>query len=213
MPTKVKNKLNEGHYLPDPKGLKDVTTAKSYYQEINDLVTQAIENAKREALKKVVEKIKNELIDRLICILDENNKQLIVYVSDVVIEKNGNSHNILLIEKDVDDEGSTTERKIKFAYENHRCEVFYMDKYLSFFEENFLNKYIRFYGKPINGGTEALFTKEINLIGVRNERNQDHLIVECTDKTRLYLNHKMPIKLIEPFLKELDPYSEEDWDN
>lgn len=210
----IKNKLNEGHLLPDPKGLKEATATKSYHKEINDLVTKAIEKARKEALTNVLDKLKAELTDKLICIIDENSKQKIVYVSDIIIEKNGNENAIFIVEKNEDDKGDKQERKIRFAYENPKSgNVFDMGKFLEFFEEHFMGKFIQFSGKPAAGGSEGKFRKEVVQIGLSNDRNQDYIIVECDDNTRLLLYHASPISLIEEFLKELDPYSEEDWDN
>lgn len=209
MPIKFKNKINEGYLLPNPEGYVDVNKPKSYHKEINDLITDAIEKAKKEALTSILDKIKKELINKLICIIDDSNRQKIIAVDDVVIEKNGKENFLFLVEKD-----SSGERKIRFAYENPKGgEVFNMSRYLEFFEENFLDKYIQFTGKPLTGGNEGIYRKVVVALGVSDFRNNDYIIVECDDKTKLFLNHNLPINLIDSFLKELDPHSEEDWDN
>ena len=55
--------------------------------------------------------------------------------------------------------------------------------------------------------------KEVVKIGIHTGQAQDYLIVECDDKTTQLLYHNEPIKLIDPKMKILDPYGEENWDN
>jgi len=211
-----KNKLYENHLLPDPKGLKDIYAIKAYHKEISALVNAAIDRARVEALTTIVEKVKAELIGQLICILDENNKQKIIFVNNVIIDKKEKDKTdaIFLVEEYEDKDSKQKERKVRFAYEvSKNGDVFNIGNFLDFFEEHFMGKYIQFSGKSVTGGGDVKFRKQVIKIGISNDISQDYILVECDDNTRAFLYHDQPIKLLEQFLKELDPYSEEDWDN
>lgn len=208
--------LNESNFLPDPKGVKNMCSSKSYHKEINDFVNQAVEKAKFEALKTVLDKLKSELIEKLIAIFDEKGKQKIIYVNDIIIDKDAISKDdsIFLIEKYEDADGKVQERKLKFGYNNSKtANVFDVGNFLDFFENNYIDKFIQFNGKSITGGSENVFRKQVVKIGISNDTSQDYVLVGCDDNTKLILMYDKPIKLINPAIKELDPFSEESWEN
>jgi len=209
-------RLNESSFLPDPQGIKNIYSSKSYHKEINNFVSQAIEKAKIDALQTVLIKFKSELVEKLISILDEKGKQKIIYVNDVIIDKdiNGKDDCIFLIENYEDEKEKVQERKIKFEYSNPKtANVVDIGRFLDFFENNYIDKYVQFTGKSITGGPEMLFRKQVVKIGISNDASQDYVLVGCDDNTKIFLIYDKPMKLIKPAIKGLDPFSEESWEN
>jgi hypothetical protein len=197
--------LNESHIKPDPDGyiniLKPISYNKIFMEKSNELLAKA----KKETTDYIIFKLKEDFIGKLIS-LHENGKQRIIDVKDIIIGNKGIEYYPVLI--DSEDE----KKKIKYEWEKD-VKIFNIGNFLDFFEENFIDEYIMFLGRPVKGGESKKYNKIIKRIGVHNGVSQDFLIVECDDNTTLLLFHDQPIKILDKKLKEIDPYGEENWDN
>lgn len=200
-----KLKENVNFTKPDPKGSKDIYASKSYKTEFDKILNEAMAKVKKEAAEVMAKKLKSDLQGKLISMYDENGKQKILEVNDVIVENKGIEHYPVIVEDD--------KKKIKYAWEKDASsKISDLGKFLDFFEKHYLNQYISFQGKPLKGGSEMRYRKHVVRIGI-NESSQDFLIVECDDKTSQILLHTQPIKIMDMKLKEIDPHGEENWEN
>jgi len=199
--------LSESHVKPDPRGSKAIYDTKSYTKEFNTVYQDEVSKAKKNAVEVMVEKLKDELLNKLISVMDENGRQKILDVGDVIIgNKDGDYYPVI--------QDSDNEKKVRYTWENNdKSKIFDVGKFLDFFEKYYSNQYLAFQGKSLKGGDNKKFVKHVLRIGVHNGTAQDFLIVECDDKTSYLLSHTQPIKIYDIKLKELDPYGEENWEN
>lgn len=225
--------LNEATLIkPDPPGVRDIYATKSYSAECvkiqrdtisaktkdieqkifetDTLLAQlkrsktiATEEAKKDAAELMVKSLEAQLKGKVICLLDENERQKILTVEKVILDKKGNEYFPLIIEDD--------DHKIRYNWINEqRSKIFDLSKFLDFFETHYIDNLLSFTGRPVNGGKNTIYQKHIVRIGIHDGDVQDSLIVDNDDGTQELLEHTAPIKILDMKLKTLDPYGEED---
>ena len=229
--------LNENHVKPDPAGSKKLYDTKSYSTEFSKTLTNTVaestseidkklavmkkevaalekskidaaEKAKKSAVEIMVEKLKKDLVGKLICLYDENSRQKIIDIGDVIVGNKGTEYYPVFVDADDD------KKKIRYYWENDgKSKLFNAGKFLEFFEEYYLDQLLMFQGRPVKGGEQMKYLKHVVRIGVHNGTTQDFIIVESDDKTSQLLVHNQPIKILDMRLKELDPHGEENWDD
>jgi hypothetical protein len=200
--------LNEKieYIKPDPPGVRVIYDQKSYNGEFNAILTAAMTKVKKEASEIMASKLKEDLSGKIISVIDENNRQKILEVNDVVVGNKGNEYYPVLVED--------KDRKVRFNWENEpKSKIFNIGRFLDFFEEHYLDKLLIFQGRPTKGGGDKRrYVKHIQRIGVENGTAQDFLIIRDDKNVEYLLLHDQPIKIMDMKLKELDPYGEENWD-
>ncbi len=227
--------LNEDMIKPDPPGVKKIYDTKSFYNEFHNVLNDttnkntrdidknlaelkkkmselekekkvAVEKAKKDSAEIMVEELKKSINGKIIGVMDENGRQKILEVNDVILGNNkGDYYPVIFEDK---------ERKVKYSWQDEgKAKLFDVGKFLDFFEEHFIDQLLTYQGKPIKGGDQIKYTKHVVRIGVHNGTTQDFIIVECDDKTSQLLVHTQPIKIMDMRLKTLDPYGEENWEN
>ncbi len=211
--SKIQNeiKLNESKYvLPDPPGSKEIyKTNVENRTKFNNIYTEAINKAKRDAVDIMIENLKKDLIEKTISIQDENGRQKILEVSDVVRGTSGGDFYPVIVE--IDENG--TKKSVRYYWESERGAIFQIDRYLNFFEKNYLGKLLSFAGKPVKGGDIIQYVKTIVRIGIYNGAVSDNILVEDDEGKQRILMFTQPIKIMDEKVKEIDPYAEENWDD
>jgi len=203
----LKGDLNEStsHVKPDPPGASAIYKPKSYKEEFSKISEEALAKAKQEASLEMIKQLKDSYLGKLISTYDQNGRQKILMVNDVIEGKAGSDYYPILFEDD--------KKQVRYLWEHdNRSNIYRVDRFLEYFEEYYIDQLIMFQGKPVKGGQEARYIKHVLRIGIHNGTAQDSLIIESEDKTQQLLNHTQPIKILDMKLKELDPYGEENWD-
>jgi hypothetical protein len=199
--------LNEtiNHVKPDPPGASEIYRPKSYKDEFTKIMNDAYIKAKKDSSDEMIKVLKERYIGKLISTYDNNGRQKILMVNDVIEGKSGNDYYPILFEDD--------KKQLRYCWDHdNRSNIYRVDKFLDSFEEYYIDQLIMFQGRPVKGGQESRYIKHIIKIGIHNGAAQDSIIVEADDKTQQLLNHTQPIKILDMKLKELDPFGEENWD-
>lgn len=201
--------LNESFIKPDPAGIKKLYDSKSYYAEFNKIHNEALSKVKEQSATLMTAKLKEDLVGKIICLLDETGKQKILEVGDVILGNKGQDYYPVIKEADDGDKGRT----IRYMWESEpKSKIFDMGRFLDFFETHYLDQLIMYNGKSTKGGELIKYVKTVVQIGIMNSALQDFITVVCDDETSQLLIHTDPIKLMDKKVKEIDPYGEENWD-
>jgi len=197
--------LNETHVKPDPPGAKAIYNTMSFKNDFDAIQKKAIEEARKNAAVDMAKKFKDNLKGAHISVKDENGRNKILFVNDVAVEKAGDNYILIIIED--------KDKKVKYYwFDNNISKIFRIDKFLQFFEKNYLGQLILFQGKPVKGGNEMRYTKEVTRIGTHEGPRDDNVIVLSDDDTQQFLMFEKPIKILDKKVKALDPYGEENWE-
>lgn len=193
---------------PDPSGLNEVLNSRiSYKSKYISKLNEGIMKVKKDVCESMIETLKKDLIGRLVLTKNEKGDLKILDVKNVIVEKHGDDFYPIIIEN--------KDKKSIYIYDSdEKSRIFFLDDFMTFFEDNFLNKLLCFNGKSINGRKEMRFTKYITGIGFNQMKNgSDQLLIEDDNGNKYILYHTKPIKILDMRVKELDPYGEENWEN
>lgn len=192
---------------PDPKGYsKILNDRKSYKNEYLGRIKTAMEKVTKDVAETMIETIKEDITGRLIAVKNDQGYTKIIHVKEITITQSNNQY-YPLIEENKD-------RKVRYVYDNDdKSRIFFMDTFLTFFEENYLNNVISFNGNSLKSGSDMKFTKHIVDIGIRHQLTSDQILVDDDKGNRYVFHWEQPIKLFDMRIKELDPYGEENWEN
>ena len=194
--------------LPDPPGAnKILNNYKSYKNEYSGRLQESYKKIREDVTKTMVDVLKKDLLDRTVSILNERGYHKIIYVKDIIMTQSGQESFIFLVESD--------KMKCKYLIDNdNKSKIFFVDDYVKFFKDNYLNNVISFQGIS-EKGNDMKFTKHIVKIGIKNSvgNAKDSLIVVDDEGFKYSINYYLPIKLYDIRVKELDPYGEENWEN
>ena len=174
--------------------------------EMDKIIDAATIKYNKEVTEEMVNRLKKDLLHRQICIIDEKGSQKILDVNDVILGEKGTISFPVLVENN--------DTKYRYCWENEgKSKIFFVDKFLEYFEEHYLNQFIVYKGKPMKGGNQKKYIKQVTEIGIYNGETQDYIAVEADDKSQQLLIHTEPIKIMDSRLKTLDPYGEENWED
>jgi len=191
---------------PSPKGAKTCKNDNIDYQKaFANRMQEELTKVRKAITEEFVEIMKKELIGRTILMRNEKGHVKILKVSDVVIDKMNGVFYPLIKQDD----------KITCWYMYDagadRSKITFIDTFLKFFEEHYLDEYIGFQGRSIKSGFEGKFTRHIVRIGIQRSL-RDSILVEDDTGARYQLAYESDIKVYDEKLKDLDPYGEEDWE-
>jgi len=202
-----KPKILEGYTLEDPRGADDIFKPHLHHIEYDNILKKEYEEALKRANEVVIDKLKDDMLGKIISFTDPKNNIKILQVKDIILGNSNGTYYPVIIEND--------KRKIQYDWEkNKRKGVFDVGEFLNFFDENYLNKTISFKGIKVGasnriGGHLAIIKK----VGIIKGLN-DYIIFESVDGIRYHyiISIGDKIKIKDPILLQVDPYQEEDWD-
>lgn len=204
--TYIKESVISNIIKPDPSGLnKILNNQKTYRGEFQNKFNIAYKKIRKEISEIMIETMKKDLVGRLISIKNVKGCTKIIDVKDIILGNDGDEFYPVIFEND--------NKKCRYLYENNdRSTIFFLDDFMTFFKNNYLNNILVFNGKSMKG-IETRFTKHIIDISYNQINENDQVLVEDDKKNKYVLYYTLPIKILDMRVKELDPYGEENWEN
>ena len=195
----VFKKILENFRLPDPKGSEKIFKLENWYTAWDLTYKKESQNIQSNVMKILVENLSNRYIGRDVVV----DGKFITNITKIDYQLPAH---VILSGSDL------TGKNIQVTFplnERNRGQIFSVDEFSQFFDENYKNKILRFTGCRAESDAMAQITRKIVDMGFY----RNNIICLKSDAGFLYrFSFQHPFNIMDDKLGEIDPYFEEIWD-